>query len=681
MSYHPPANPLEDPALSPYHEFLVRRSERYEAEKERIIKEYGSLKAYANIYTNLGPHLVSDKNGEHWRWREYMPHAQALWLTTAKLNFQRYASHRFTRKENGIFELNLPKEELPHGEYVELRVQAEEHLPQNGDLLPAGTPPMRRVPAFAQWVEQDKNDPNQWCARIWAPEHPYQFKHSRPGKLEFPRIYEAHVGMAQSSLLHIGESVGTYENFTRFVLPRIKACGYTVIQLMGILEHPLYRSFGYQVSSYFAPSSRYGNPDEFKKLIDEAHGMGLAITLDITHAHAAANTEQGLASYDGSNYFFSSKFNQWGTPSFDYNNEMTRRFLLSNCRYWMEEFNIDGFRFDAVGNMLYKDHGVDDDFSHVGRCFYGKDGSPREDGNGEVYLCLANELVHNLDGYAMTVAEEFSGMPGLTCSPKEGGLGFDYRFAMGIPDYWEKAIKSPRDMGSLWYEMTNHRPYDRTISYVECHDQCINGDDAMIWRLLGDDMYRFMAVTTDNWNVSRGLAFYRMMRLITLGAADAGYLNFMGNEFGHPEWLDAEEHAHRQWHLADQPELKYSGLAAWDKAQLNDLVGKHLKDFKSQPLFRYIHEDSRLLAFERGRLLFVFNFNETRPAENLLFAVTPGKYLEILSSDETFFAGHGNLHVTNPPVEHFTTYLDYRPEQDINLYIPPMVALVLHRED
>lgn len=681
MTYTPPRNPLEDPELSPYRGFLLRRSELYRAEKKRILEHYGSLRAYADIYKNLGPHLITRPDGEFWRWREYMPHAQALWLTTDKSGFQRFAKNRFQKRDNGIFELYLPKEELEHGEYIELRVQVEEPKPAPGSLMPVSTPPLKRVPAFANWVEQDKNNPQQWCARMWLPDKPYKFKNSRPKRLIFPRIYEAHVGMAQSSFDNHDKHVGTYEFFRTFVLPRVKECGYTALQLMGILEHPLYRSFGYQVSSFFAPSFRYGNPDEFKKLVDDAHGLGITVILDITHAHAASNTEQGIASYDGSNYLFSTKYNQWGTPSFDYSNEMTRRFLLSNCRYWMEEYGVDGFRFDAVGNMLYTDHGVNDSFSHVGRCFYDKSGHPREDLNGEIYLCLANDLVHDIDKNAVTIAEEFSGMPGLTCSPNEGGLGFDYRYAMGIPDYWEKVIKHPRDMGSLWYEMTNHRPYDRTISYVECHDQCINGDDAMIWRLLGDDMYTSMALTTDNWKVSRGLAFFRMMRLITLTTADAGYLNFMGNEFGHPEWLDAEEHAHRQWHLADDPNLKYSGLAHWDKAQLKGLVAKHLSDFEKQPLFRFIHEEKRILAYERGNLLFVFNFNETQPAENLLFAVTPGKYIEILSSDEKRFAGPGNLQISEPPIEHFTTHLGYRPEEDINLYVPPMVALVLLRED
>lgn len=676
-----PQNPLEDPALEAYRDFLLRRSRRFTEELDRINAQYGSLRAYADLHKNLGVHRVTTATGQtRWRVREYMPCAETVWLTTDRLNFQRHADYRFTRLENDIFELNLPEEALSHGVYMELRVLGRNARPETAGPWSAN-PPLRRVPAFAQWVEQDQVMPAQWCARLWAPDTAYCFRHRRPRAQVFPRIYEAHVGMAQPALTHKGESVGSYTDFTGMILPRIKADGYTAVQLMGILEHPLYRSFGYQVSSYFAPSSRYGTPDQFKELVDTAHGLGLAVILDITHGHACPNTEQGLARYDGSTYFFNEKYNQWGTPSFDYSQEMTRRFLLSNCRYWLEEYRVDGFRFDAVGNMLYRDHGVDDDFSHVGRCFYGKDGLPRADEPGELYLCLANALIHELAPQSVSIAEEFSGMPGLTCPPAQGGLGFDYRFAMGIPDYWGKFIEAPRDMGSLWHEMTNHRPYDRTISYVECHDQCINGDDAMIWRILGADMYDSMSVLTDNWKVSRGLAFYRLMRLITLATADAGYLNFMGNEFGHPEWLDAEAYAHRQWHLAERADLKYAQLAAWDKAQLQSLVAAHLEDFQQAPLFRFIHEDKRLLAFERGRLLFAFNFHDLDAQSDLTFAVTPGKYVELLSSDETRFAGHGNLAAAKPPVEHFTRVLPQRPEQDVSLYLPPLVALVLRRED
>jgi len=679
MSFHPPQNPLEDPALEPYRDFLLRRSRRFTQELMRIRQEYGSLRGYADLHTRLGPHRFQDSHGKTcWRWREYMPQADALWLTGNRLNFQRHASHRFQSLGNGYFELILPESALQHGDYIELRLFSAADPPQ---LTEDGrsSPPLRRVPLFSQWVEQDKANPDQWCARFWQPDTPYQFRHQRPVPSSFPRIYEAHVGMAQASLTRTADSVGSYADFTA-LLPRIRDCGYTAVQLMGILEHPLYKSFGYQVSGYFAPCSRFGTPDDFKALVDAAHALGLSVILDIPHGHACANSEQGPAKYDGSSYLFNEKYNQWGTPSFDYSQEMTRRFLLSSCRYWLEEFHVDGFRFDAVGNMLYLDHGVDDDFSHVGRCFYGKDHAPRTDADGELYLCLANALIHQLTPKGISIAEEFSGMPGLTCPPEEGGLGFDYRFAMGIPDYWEKCIKSPRDMGSLWYEMTNHRPYDRTISYVECHDQCINGDDAMIWRLLGDDMYRHMDRSSGNWNVSRGLAFWRLMRLITLATADAGYLNFMGNEFGHPEWLDDADYAHRQWHLAENPLLRYAALATWDKAQLS-LVSQYPGDFLQAPLFRYIHEERRLLAFERGRLLFAFNFHELEAQQEMTMAVSPGKYCELLSSDSSAFAGHGNLEIPNPPTEHFTVIRPDTYEQDVSLYLPPMVALVLYRED
>lgn len=671
-----PANPLEDPSLEAYRPFLLRRRHNHSTEMERIRTRFGSLRAYANLHKIFGPHRTVNATGESvWRWREYMPQAAAVWLTTDRVGFQRHARYRFRHTADGIFELELPCGELRHGTYTELRIE-----PGAAAQKATGAPlSAKRIPAFATWVEQDATVPAQWCARMWLPENPYVFKHRRPKRPPFPRIYEAHVGMAQAAREHGQGSVGTYRHFSRHILPRIRESGYTTVQLMGILEHPLYRSFGYQVSNYFAPSSRYGTPDQFKELVDMAHGLGLAVILDIPHGHASPNTEQGLARYDGSRYFFTDKLNQWGTPSFDFSQEVARRFLLSNCRYWLEEFRIDGFRFDAVGNMLYHDLGMDDDFSHVHRCFYGKRNEPRANIDGEVYLGLANTLVHTLVPSAVSIAEEFSGMPGLTCAPEEGGLGFDYRFAMGIPDYWEKCIASPHDMGSLWHEMTNHRPYDRTISYVECHDQCINGDDAMIWRLLGDDMYHYMAFGVDNWNVSRGLAFCRLMRLVTLAAADAGYLNFMGNEFGHPEWLDAEERAHRQWHLTERADLKYAALASWDRAQMRGLVHAFLPDFLAPPLFRFIHEEKRILAFERGCLLFVFNFHELEP-QTMLFAVTPGKYTEILSSDEKRFAGHGNLAGTLPPTEHFTTPLPHRPEGDISLYLPPMVALVLARE-
>lgn len=672
LSLDYPTQPLEDVELLPYADVFLRRAERFRACVEDIHDRYGRLRDYADLHHVWGLRKAADDLGRScWELREYMPAASRLWLTTDKLNFQRWAHHAFqpVDGESGWWRLRLPLAALEHGTYMELRVEGRGRIRCE-----------RRVPALARWVEQDADNPGQWCARVWDPPQPYQWRHAAPRDIRrFPRIYEAHVGMAQSSQGRTPQSVGSYTAFVRDVLPRIAAGGYTAVQLMGVVEHPLYRSFGYQVSSYFAPTSRCGVPDEFKALVDAAHGLGLAVILDVPHSHSCPNTEQGIGRYDSSRFFFAEKDNQWGTLSFDYSQETARRFLLSNCRFWMEEYRVDGFRFDAVGNMIYKDHGIGDDFSHVGRCFHAADGSPRADEDGILYLALANALIHELAPEAVSIAEEFSGMPGLTVDAAQGGMGFDFRFAMGIPDFWAKFIKEGRGVGSLWHELTNHRPYDATISYVECHDQSINGKDAMIWRLMGDAMYRHMGCGQRQWAVSRGMALYKLMRLATLAAAHRGYLNFMGAEFGHPEWLDAGEHAHRQWHLADDPDLKYAQLAAFDRMCLRQLAAEHLPHFEEDLLPRWLCENARTLAFERGRLLFVFNFHETEPAAPLSVMVTPGKYVEIQSTDEPDFGGHGNLAARG--LEHFSDPASGLVEQRIRLYLPPLTALVLFRED
>ncbi len=676
LSLDYPRNPLQDAELSPYADLLFHRRDRFAAEIARIRENYGSLRNYADLHLTLGMHKIMSGDGRRcWRLREWMPAATALWLATDRLRFQRWAKYAFQRvTPEGLWELVVPEEDLPHGTYMELRVLPDATGAQDGR-------PQRRVPAFACWVEQDAQVLEQWCARVWDPATPYVFRYDdHPRSPEFPRIYEAHVGIAQPYAGRTEHSVGSYEAFARDILPRIRNAGYTAVQLMGVPEHPLYKSFGYQVSSYFAPSSRFGLPDDFKALVDEAHRLGLAVLLDITHSHAAPNTEQGIARYDTSPYLFADKDNQWGTLSFDYGKEMTRRFLLSNCRWWTEEFHVDGFRFDAVGNMIYLDHGFGDDFSHVGRCFYTADGSNRVDEDGVLYLELANTLIHELEPRSLTVAEEFSGMPGMTSPTQDAGLGFDYRFAMGIPDFWGKFIKEGRSVGALWHEMTNRRRYERTISYVACHDQCINGKDAMIWRLIGNEMHTHMSRFTDSWNTSRGLALYKLMRLVTLTTAAHGYLNFMGDEFGHPEWIDGEAYAHRQWHLTEQNDLKYADLAAFDRDCLLEIVRRHLDQFRDQARLRHLNEEDRTLAFERGRLLCAFNFHELRSQPSLELWTTPGKYVETLGTDEDRYAGHGNLAIADPPVEHFSDPASGTTEQRITLYLPPLTALVLVRE-
>ncbi|MDR2400567.1 MAG: alpha amylase C-terminal domain-containing protein [Deferribacteraceae bacterium] len=654
-----PANPLQDVELTKYRHFLDRRLAIYKKEEERILKEYGSFANYANLHKELGLHKTVDG----WIMREWLPAATDAWLAVSDFNFKR--DERFVFKRigfSGYWELKLDKELLKHGSYIELRLSS----------LHSGE--FKRIPAFSNWVEQDRFIEEQWCARVWDPPKKFKFRHPKPKREVFPCIYEAHVGIAQDYRSRTEKSVGSYKYFTDEILPYIKECGYTAVQLMAIPEHPLYKSFGYQVANFFAPSSRFGTPDEFAALVDRAHELGLAVILDITQSHSPSNTEQGLASYDTTPYFFADKDNQWGTRSFDYNNPMTRRFLLSNCRYWLEEYNLDGFRFDAVGNMIYVDHGFGDDFNDVGRCFYNEGGRIRTDEAGVLYLCLANALTKEIYKDSITIAEEFSGMPGISSPPGGGGLGFDYRFAMGIPDFWGKFIKEGRSVGTLWYEMINFRSYERSISYVASHDQSINGHDAMIWRLIGDEMYANMSVFTDSWKTSRGVALYKLIRLVTLSSALGGYMSFMGDEFGHPEWIDAAEYAHRQWHLPKRTDLKYHGLAQFDKDSLALAKGG---DFLKRPELRYLDEEKRVLAFSRGDLLFAFNFHETEAARDLALWIPPGKYTELLSSDASIYAGHGNLEADG--TEHFSAQEGEGVFQKITVYLPPLVALALKR--
>lgn len=652
-----------DPWLEPYADAIEGRHQDAINKEKELIAADGSLKAFANAYNYFGLH----RTPTGWVFREWAPNATGITLIGDFSKWKEYVKYALKPIGNGVWEIKLKPEALHHGQLYKMLVHWEGGMGE-------------RIPAYATRVVQDEQS-KIFSAQVWAPEKPFKRKVRRFVPDTRPLlIYECHIGMAQER-----EGVGTYTEFKDKVLPRIVADGYNAIQIMAIQEHPYYGSFGYHVSSFYAPSSRFGTPEELKELIDAAHEHGIAVIMDIVHSHAVKNEVEGLGRLDGSynQYFYGDDRREhpaWDSLCFDYGKNQVLHFLLSNCKYWLDEFHFDGFRFDGVTSMLYYNHGLGQAFGSYGDYYNGG-----QDTNAITYLTLANKLIHEVNRKAITIAEEMSGMPGLATPFKAGGIGFDYRMAMGIPDYWIKMLKEKKDEDwhptSIFWELTNRRADEKTISYVESHDQALVGDKTVIFRLIDDQMYWHMMKGDDNAAVNRGIAMHKMIRLVTLATINGGYLNFMGNEFGHPEWLDAEAHAHRQWYLADRPDLKYAGLAAWDKAQLWDLAAAHMEDFQQAPLFRFIHEEERLLAFERGRLLFAFNFHELEARQDLTFAVTPGKYVELLSSDEARFAGHGNLSVTRPPVEHFTTPLPDRREQDVTLYLPPLVALVLRRED
>jgi 1,4-alpha-glucan branching enzyme len=540
-----------------------------------------------------------------------------------------------------------------------------------------------RIPAWTRRVVQDWQT-GIFSAQVWNPPRPYVFRNGqfRPDTAPL-LIYECHIGMASNE-----ERVGSYTEFRTQVLPRIAKDGYNAIQIMAIQEHPYYGSFGYHVSSFFSASSRFGTPEELKELIDNAHSLGIAVIMDIVHSHAVKNEVEGLGRFDGSygQYFHTGERREhpaWDSLCFNYGKNAVLHFLLSNCKFWLDEYRFDGFRFDGVTSMLYYSHGLGECF-----CNYNDYYNGHQDGDAILYLTLANKLIHEVNPSAITIAEEVSGMPGLAVKTENGGYGFDYRMAMNIPDYWIKTIKEKKDEdwnpSSIWWETTNRRADEKTVSYAESHDQALVGDKTIIFRLIDASMYWHMQKDDRNFEVDRGIALHKMIRLVTASTINGGYLNFMGNEFGHPEWIDfpregnawSHKYARRQWHLVDNPDLKYHYLGDFDREMIALL--KSVRNFqRTQTVKVWDHDGDQVLAYMRRNLLFVFNFSPNRSYADYGFLTPPGEYAVALNTDAGRFGGFG---LADDDIHHFTQpdpLYAKEGKEWLKLYIPARSAVVL----
>jgi 1,4-alpha-glucan branching enzyme len=654
-----------DPYLTPFSSHIRHRLERIEQTELRLTQSRMTLADFASGHEYFGLHFQRDE----WVFREWAPNATAIYLTGDMSKWQ--VSREFELEKingSGVWEIRLAADKMVHGDLYRLRV-----------CWPGGEGD--RIPAYARRVVQDPKT-LIFNAQVWLPPKTYRWKTRFKRPEEAPLIYEAHVGMA-----HEEEKIGSFREFTFGVLPRIVDAGYNVLQLMAIQEHPYYGSFGYQVSNFFAPSSRYGTPEDLKLLVDTAHSYGLAVFMDLVHSHSVSNEVEGLSCFDGTLYQYfhkgpRGKHKAWDSRCFDYYKPEVLHFLLSNCRYWLDEFRFDGFRFDGVTSMLYLEHGLSRVFTSYMDYF---DGGVDED--ALAYLALANRVIHSVWPDAVTIAEDVSGMPGLAVPQNEGGFGFDYRFAMGVPDYWIRLTKDYEDetwpTGDLWFELTNSRKDEKTISYVESHDQALVGDQTLIFRLTGEDMYHHMQIGDDNPRVSRGMALHKMIRLITLATASNGYLNFMGNEFGHPDWIDfpregnnwSFKHARRQWHLADDPNLKYRLLSMFDRDMIAMAKTRRLLE-SSVPQLLHANFGDKVIIFKRADLIFAFNFNPHRSFTDYRFEAPPGKYWMILDCDSPEYGGHGRL---MPEQSHFTLVneSETRSQNMLSLYLPARSAFVL----
>lgn len=659
-----------DPWLKDYEQAIAGRHQ-FALDKIGELTQGGksTLSEFATGYLYFGLHRTSTG----WVFREWAPHATDIYLIGDFNNWEESPKYRMKRlKGTGNWEIKLRGNALKHGDLYKLKIHWDGGCGE-------------RIPAWCRRVVQDEQT-KIFSAQVWAPEKPYVWKKKsfRPNTSPL-LIYECHIGMSQDA-----EKVGTYNEFRENVLPRVVADGYNCIQIMAIQEHPYYGSFGYHVSSFFAASSRFGTPEELKQLIDEAHKSGIAVIMDIVHSHAVKNEVEGLGNFAGdpSQYFYGGGRREhpaWDSLCFDYGKNEVLHFLLSNCKFWMDEYHFDGFRFDGVTSMLYYSHGLGEAFCNYGDYFNGG-----QDDNAICYLTLANKLIHEMNPKAITIAEEVSGMPGLAASFEDGGYGFDYRMAMNIPDYWIKTIKEKKDEewkpSSLFWEVTNRRKDEKTVSYCESHDQALVGDKTIIFRLVDADMYWHFKKGDENYTVERGIALHKMIRLLTASTINGGYLNFMGNEFGHPEWIDfpregngwSYKYARRQWNLVDNKELCFHYLGDFDKAMLA-IIGRE-KNIQKSPVVEIWHNDGdQILAYSRKDLVFVFNFSYNRSFTDYGFMVPQGAYDVVLNTDAPEYGGHG---LNDDSVRHLTNF-DPLLARDgkgwLKLYLPARSAMVLRR--
>lgn len=660
---------ISDPWLNPFTGIIDKRIGRCLSKEKQLIGN-GSLCDFALGHYHYGLHRYAD----HWIFREWAPNATQIFITGTFNGWKEMREYSMTRiNDNGDWEIRLSPDALNHEDLYKLSVHWKGGKGE-------------RIPSYANRIIQD-DVTKIFSAQVWCPPIRYKWNiQDHRARKTALMIYEAHIGMASQM-----EKVGTFREFTENVLPAIAEAGYNTIQLMAIQEHPFYGSFGYHVSSFFAVSSRFGTPEELKNLIDKAHEAGISVIMDLIHSHSVKNVSEGLALFAGDpgQYFHINDrrlHKAWDSLCFDYGKDSVIHFLLSNCRYWLEEYKFDGFRFDGVTSMIYYDHGLEKNFTSYAEYY---DGNQDED--ALVYLYLANKMIHQYKPTAITVAEEMSGMPGLAADTDKKGFGFDYRLSMGVPDFWIKLVKEIPDehwdMGKLMYELTTHRPEEKIISYCESHDQALVGDKTLIFRMLDAEMYTGMSKQYHSFNMDRGIALHKMIRLITFSTSAGGYLNFMGNEFGHPEWIDfpregnnwSYKYARRQWNLAENEDLKYHFLSLFDR-----MMAKLHHDFRilDDAYITRIYENNydKVIAFMRGDFLFVYNFHPTNSFTDYGIPVM-GKFRIVLDTDDAGLGGFNRI-------EKDTVYLSVRKAERniinapvyLYLYLPSRTALVFRRE-
>jgi len=655
-----------DPWIESYEKDLLLRMDRYEKVRRELLGVTGRFADFANGHHFFGFHREADG----WVYREWAPGADGLFLIGDFNNWDRN-THPLEEIGGGVWEIRISgKDTLLHGSRVKV------HVTRKG----IG---MDRIPLYIRKVVQDR-DGHDFSGQIWWPEEEFLWTDQKftPGD-EALFIYETHIGMAQER-----EGIGTYREFEENILPRVNALGYNTIQIMAVMEHPYYASFGYHVSNYFAASSWFGTPEELKSLINKAHSMGIRVLMDLVHSHAVKNKAEGINCFDGTEEQFFHPGDRgyhkaWDSKLFNYGKHEVIHFLLSSLKFWLEEYHFDGFRFDGVTSMIYHDHGLGTDFDCYDKYF-----SLNTDVDAITYLQFATELIKEIRPRGIAVAEDMSGMPGMCLPIVQGGIGFDYRLAMGMPDFWIRMLDRKDedwDMEQLWHELSTSRPAEKRIGYAESHDQALVGDKTLIFRMADQDMYWHMNKSSRNLGVERATALHKMIRLATISMGCEGYLNFMGNEFGHPEWIDFPRegngwsfwHCRRQWSLADDENLRYHDLNTFDGTMVRLMKEEKLMGEEGLECL-WCDSTRKILAYRKKDYLFLFNFHplDSLPDFELPLHVK-ASYQVILDTDEDRFGGFNRI---DHGCQYETRALPSREgDMGILIYVPSRTGMVLKK--
>lgn len=589
-------------------------------------------------YNLLGCHKVAENT---YHFAVWAPNAKSVCVIGQFNNW--LVNHNKLELVDGIWQTTI---EARAGDLYKFAITT-----QNGNILYKADPYARFSEIRPGTASVIYDDDYQWDDADW------QAKMSKKDIYKSPvNIYEVHAG---SWRRHYDGRLYSYRDLAKYLVPYVKKMGYTHVEFMPLTEHPLDASWGYQVTGFFSPTSRFGTPDDLKYLVDKFHKAGIGVILDWVPAHFCKDAH-GLIEFDGSCCYESADENKkehknWGTRIFDYSRYEVQSFLISSALYWLKEFHFDGIRVDAVASMLYLDYDRRD----------GEWTPNKYGGNQNLeaidFLRKLSCNVFQACPYALFVAEESTAFPKVTHPTYVGGLGFNYKWNMG----WMNDTLSYMQCDTLWRgdnhgKMTFSMCYAYSENYILplSHDEVVHLKKSLINKMFGDYETKF-----------RQLKAYMGFQYAHPGKK----LNFMGNEFA--QWNEWSEDRELDWMLLTLPKHDSHRQFIMD---LNKTYKKYKAFYQNEvdwDGFKWLIADdtkNSVFAFERiakngSKILAVFNFS-LYDYHKYGFYMDPGSYQLILNSDEFKYSGRG-IEVANEVITTADGYAEFTmPASSVQYY-------------